>query len=82
MNALSGLMGSDFISTTGVHTPTGNEFYVAIQIITDTVFAVLTNTPAWGVDAVSGTFPAGITIFGHFTSLQLTSGSVLAYKGN
>jgi hypothetical protein len=82
MNALSGMMGADFISTGGVHTPTPAEFYLAVQIITDTVFTALTASPVWGGDAISGTFPAGITIFGHFTSLQLTSGAVIAYKGN
>ena len=81
-NALSGLMGADFISGTGVHTPTSSEFYLAIQVLSDAVFTSLVASPVWGGDAVSGTFPAGVTIFGHFTSIQLASGTVIAYKGN
>ena len=82
VNALSGMMGADFITGTGVHAPTTPEHYLAIQVISDAVFtSLVTAGPAWGGDAISITvFPAGVTFFGKFTSIQLASGVVIAYK--
>lgn len=50
----------------------------AVSCITATVFAVLTGTSG---DAITGvTFPAGFTIYGNFTAITLTSGSVVIYE--
>jgi len=65
------------IGTTAV---TG-KFY-AIQVLTDTVFALLTENGKSG-DAMTGiTIPAGTTIINGLgiTAFTLTSGSVRAYK--
>ena len=71
--------------------------FVAIQFIEDTVFGTLTAEaselyPASngtstkidadaGVAATSVTFPQGMTIFGRWTAINLTSGSCIAYVG-
>ena len=63
----------------GTTSVTGKFF--CIFFIEDTVFASLTNDPAWTGDAITTvTFLAGTYIYGRFTAFQLTSGAVLAYK--
>lgn len=52
-----------------------------IHCITDTVFSTLTNSPAWTGDTFTGvTIPAGTMLFGRFTAITLTSGSIIGYK--
>jgi len=71
--------------------------FVAIQFIEDTVIAKLSaetaelypasNGKSTSIDANAGsyvttvTFPQGMTIFGRWTSLNLTSGACIAYVG-
>ena len=71
--------------------------FVAIQFIEDTVIAKLSaetaelypasNGKSTSIDANAGsyatavTFPQGMTIFGRWTSLNLTSGACIAYIG-
>ena len=73
-------------STTAV---TGKSI-VAIQMIDDTVFTVLTpsdTTNGYGVGSYNGdtlasiTIPAGMTIYGHWTAFTLSDGKVIAYQG-
>ena len=53
----------------------------ALQTITSTVFAGLTSTGTTSVSAIAiPTFPAGFVLNGNFTSIKLTSGSVIAYN--
>ena len=68
-----GACGGQAILNTAV--TTGN--FVAIAIITNTVFATLTGS----ISGVNGTitFPAGMTLFGTFTAITLSSGKVIAY---
>lgn len=69
--------GSDYIADTDAHTGSWN----AIQILTDTVFAVLTDVSRDdnSNDITAETFKAGVLLFGVFDAITLTSGSVLAY---
>ena len=85
-NAALGQAGAKFISDTSVHS--GN--FVAIQCVEDTVFNALTpadTTNGYGVGSYNGntmaseTIPAGMTIYGRWTSIDLTSGAVIAYIG-
>ena len=93
-----GAQGSTYAdASSSAITPPTNNVYVAISILTDTVF---TNT---GLVAQSATgsintqgigaglggkvvdsviFTAGTIIYGRWTSIDLTSGSVIAYVGN
>jgi len=52
------------------------EFYRAITVLDD---AVITTVSESGDDLTAGTIPAGITIYGLFSSITVVSGDVLAY---
>ena len=75
-----GLNGGEYINDTAVHT--GNWF--AIQATEDTVLAAqasnITNLDdiCTGQDAT--TLAAGMVLYGNFTSIELTSGAVVAYN--
>mgnify|MGYP003131586568 FL=1 len=75
-----GLNGGAYINDTAVHT--GNWF--AIQATEDTVLAAqasnITNLDdiCTGQDAT--TLSAGMVLYGNFTSIDLTSGAVIAYN--
>ena len=89
-NAALGQAGSVFIDDTDIHTGP----FVAIAAIEDSVVDAsdCTNIANTMVDCASGTtgastmgtdftIPAGLTIYGRFTSIELDSGKVLAYYG-
>ena len=60
-----------------------SEDYSIINVITDTKFHTLDGNLTGVANTTLGsapTIPAGITLFGTFTALQLHSGSVIAYK--
>ena len=88
-NAALGQAGAKFISDNATHTlSTGN--FVAIQCLEDTVFTALTpsdTSKGYGVGSYNGntmaseTIPAGVTIYGSWTTVDLTSGLVIAYIG-
>ena len=52
------------------------EFYRAITIVDDATISV---TSEAGDDLVSELFPAGVTIYGLFSSITVVSGDVIAY---
>ena len=85
-NLSLGQAGAKFISDNAEHTGT----FVAITMLEDTVFSVLTpedTTNGYGVGSYNGntmaseTIPKGVTIFGLFEYFSLASGKVIAYKG-
>ena len=85
-NIALGQAGAKFISDTAEHTGS----FVAITMLEDTVFATLTpsdTTNGYGVGSYNGnsmaseTLPAGTTIFGKWTTVDLASGLVVAYIG-
>ena len=51
----------------------------AIQAVADAVFSALVSGN-WTGTTTDIPVPAGVTIFGNFTSFTLTSGKVIAYK--
>ena len=84
-----GQAGAKFISDNATHTLTYGNF-VAIQCIEDTVFSALTpldTNSGYGVGSHNGnsmaskTIPAGMTIYGRWTTIDLASGAVIAYIG-
>ncbi len=88
-NASMGQAGAKFIKDTATHTLTSGNF-VAIQCIEDTVFSALTpldEIKGYGVGSYNGnsmvaeTIPAGMTIYGRWTTIDLASGAVIAYIG-
>jgi hypothetical protein len=85
-NVALGQTGAKFISDTEVHSGT----FVAITMLEDTVFNALTptdTTNGYGVGSYNGntmaseTIPQGVTIYGRWNSIDLTSGLVIAYIG-
>lgn len=76
-NVGNGEFGAYFISDTDQHTAAGN--WSAITFIENTVFTTLTASN-WSGDTFTGeTFPEGLTIFGDFSVIDLTSGACIAY---
>jgi hypothetical protein len=73
------LSGAQYIGGTS---PTTGE-WSAIQAVTDTKFHTLTGNVTGLANTSLGSaieVPAGLTIFGYFTAIQLHSGSVIAYN--
>jgi hypothetical protein len=68
-----GKHGFNFYSDTSAHAGT----FCAIQACEDTIIASVTGE---NISATNITIPAGFLMMGHVTSIQLTSGSILAYK--
>jgi len=76
--ALVSLGQRGFIYTDDTTLVNGN--FAAIQIIADTVFTALTALNSTVGGLVGVTLTAGTIIYGPFTSYDLTSGKVIAYK--
>lgn len=75
--AQTGQVGATYIKDTSTHNDESG--WYAIQILTDTKFAGLTSN--WnGNSPIGETFAKDHVVYGNFTSIQLESGSVLAYK--
>jgi len=71
-----GYHGGKYITTTSATTPDNGKKFFAIQAITDTVI----NQVSGNINVASISLSAGITIYGEWTSITLTSGSVIAYQ--
>lgn len=77
-----GYIGFEFISDTAAHVVATGETFVALQLVSDTVFAALNSNVAHTGNTFTGvTISAGTIIVGRFSSVTLTSGSLIAYKG-
>lgn len=76
--ALVSLGQRGFIYTADTTLVEGN--FAAIQILADTVFAALTALNSTVGGLVGVTLSAGTIIYGPFTSYDLASGKVIAYK--
>jgi len=84
-------------SSNAITPPTG-QVYVAIQMLTDTTFTntngLIAESATGSINSAgigagangkvvdSVIFTAGTTIYGRWTSIDMTSGSVIAYVGN
>ena len=86
-NVALGQGGAKFINDTSEHTGT----FAAITMMEDTVFTSLTpsdTTNGYGVGSYNGnsmaseTIPKGVTIYGRWTLIDLSSGAVIAYLGS
>ena len=71
--------GAFFISDQDEHTAAGG--WSAITMIENTVFNTLTCGNWSGDTFTAETFPEGLTIYGNFTVIDLTSGACIAYFG-
>lgn len=83
LEELLGLKGMEIILNTATHTPATGFCFVALQALADTVIAAATadaTAPITGTIAALA-LPAGVTIYGKFLSITLTSGKAIAYVG-
>lgn len=76
-NAGLGQAGVILIDDTAAHTGP----FVAIQALEDAAVDISECDMSWIEDVADFTIPAGLTIYGNFTSIELDSGKVLAYYG-
>jgi len=82
-NALGGQMGATLFTDTTARTPGTGNFWIALIVLTDAVFTLLTNDVGLDGNAITGvTFPKGSLIYGRFTAITLASGSLWALRGN
>jgi len=73
----SGEYGGVYYNDTSAHTHAGSGWNV-IQMVTDTVFSTVSSNITSFPTGV--TFSAGSFVYGVFTSVTLTSGSVILYN--
>lgn len=79
-DALLAMLGQhNGIVTISDSTQVNGKFF-SIQIITDTVFTILTESNHSGGTITGVTLKAGMTLYGEFLAVKLTSGIVRAYK--
>ena len=76
-NAALGQAGVILIDDQDAHTGP----FVAITAISDAAVDVSQCDMSYIEDVADFTIPKGVTIYGQFASIELDSGSVLAYRG-
>lgn len=78
--------GGDYYADTNLHTlnasgvlPTNNQTgWAQVYAVTDTVFDAATKVNITNLSGV--TIKAGTTLYGIFSAIKLTSGSIIAYR--
>jgi hypothetical protein len=77
---LTGRQGGIVIADTTATTPASGASWHALLVVEEAVLAAVTDTNLENAsDLVGKTLPAGLILYGNFTALQLTSGTVIAY---
>lgn len=75
-----GYGGIEYISDTLSHVAPKAMCFCTLIVIAPTVLSAITPTPT-GNTLTGETIPAGTILNGQFTSITLTSGKLIAYKG-
>lgn len=75
--------GFKVIADTAATTPAAGQCFVALQMLSDTVLnTVAAHASAPITGTITGiTLGTNVIIYGKFTSVKLTSGSLIAYNG-
>jgi hypothetical protein len=76
---LTGRQGGTVIADTSAYTAASGESWHAFQVIEEAVLAAQTSNLVSGDSLVGKTLAAGLIVYGNFTTLQLTSGTIIAY---
>lgn len=77
---LTGRQGGEVITDTTAHTPGGSgKSWHAILVVEEAVIAAIEGNLTGVSNLVGKTLPAGLPLYGSFTSITLTSGTVIAY---
>lgn len=75
-----GASGSVAITGTNAVTPSSGMYFYAIQFVEDTVIASdIDLSGATNASFTGFTFPAGMVVYGKWTSVTLTSGRAIGY---
>jgi len=78
--AMLGALGSNYVADTNAHTPNTGHVFIAFICMEETVIAAY--EPAVdGNTLIAVTLAVGTPIYGRFTTITLTSGSLMAYEG-
>ncbi len=72
----NGMLGADYIADNSTH----DGYWTAVQVVADAVFSGSTACNINGLATSSATIPAGTILFGCWTSITLSSGSIVAYQ--
>lgn len=79
-----GRKGFEFISDTAEHVAPEGMVYIALQVVDDAVIDSYETEPEGlitGNTFAGELLPAGLVLYGRYTSVKLASGKVIAYKG-
>lgn len=66
---------------TGAYTAPAGSSIIAITFLEATVFTTLTALSSEFISDPTATFPAGLTLYGNYTAMDLASGSAIVYLG-
>jgi len=78
-NEIYGVYGAEVVTDTATHTVNASAIFFKESTVIDTI--TTDTTKGYDGNTLDGeTFAAGQTIYGHFTSLKLTSGAAIMYK--
>lgn len=80
INNLTGKQGGDVINDGAAHTLPSGQNYNAILVVQQAVIAASTGNLGNAVALNGVSLPPGLVLFGRFSSITLTSGTVIAYK--
>lgn len=75
-----GFDGFEYISDTAAHTPPAGQIFFAVQFVTDSTILSIAGSGITGNAIGGAVFPAGFTLYGRFTSVQLSAGRAVAQK--
>lgn len=83
LNEAMGGQGLEVIANNALHTAPTSHMYCAFFVLTDAVInAIVADASAPITGTLTGvTLSAGVWVYGKFTAITLTSGSVIAYLG-
>jgi len=77
---LTGLKGGTVLATTSVLNAAASRSFIALLIIEETVLSAITSNLTLDSSLVGKVLPVGLVVYGRFTSLTLTSGTLIAYN--
>lgn len=72
--------GCEYIGDTIAHTPPTGKYFFAITALTAATVSALAGEKITGTAITTISIPAGVTIYGRFTSVTLSAGTAMAYK--
>lgn len=81
MEELLGGNGLEYISDTVAHTPPEGQVFVLIEAFGDVTISSISGSNITGSTMTNFSLPDGRVLYGRFTSVTVSSGKLIAYKG-